>query len=186
MFPALINMQSATVDSNPVETTVHAYLITGSIIMHMYMDKGGNLTLNKQGRRSLCIIFCVLKAMNNRSLITSCHICMHIGHQQGCARQHSASCIKEVLLSQVIKAVGCHLSHGITLPRMAHSSWRVSLVFPDKSGKTRYRNLRFIPALKHIFSNMYGFSHQHNHFSVFAANTSLAHFYFSLFFDSFS
>lgn len=28
MFPALIYLQSVTVDSNSVETTVHAYLIT--------------------------------------------------------------------------------------------------------------------------------------------------------------
>lgn len=144
------------------------------------MDKGANLTLKKQqGRRSLCIIFCVLKTMNNRSLIISCHICMHIDHQQGCSRQHTASYIKDVLLSHAIKAVGCHLSHGITLPRMAYSFWRVSQVFPDKSGKVRYRNLSFILALKQIFFNMYRFSHQRNHFSVFAANMSLIHFYFS-------
>lgn len=52
MFPALIYLQSTTVDSNLVETTVHAYLITDSIIMHMYMDKGANLTLNKEGEAS--------------------------------------------------------------------------------------------------------------------------------------
>lgn len=132
MFPALIYLQSTTVD-DLVETTVHASLITDSIIMRMYMDKGANLTLNKQqGRRSLCIIFYVLKTMNNRSLIISCHIYMHVDHQQGCSRQHSASYIKDVLLSRAIKAVGCHLSHGITLPRMAYSSWRVSQVFPDE------------------------------------------------------
>lgn len=59
MFPALIYLKSTTVGSNLVETTAHAYLISDSIIMHMYMDKGVNLTLNKQqGRRRLCIIFC--------------------------------------------------------------------------------------------------------------------------------
>lgn len=146
------------------------------------MDKGANLTLSKQqGRKSLCIIFCVLKTMNNRSLIISCHIYMHVDHQQGCSRQHSASYLKDVLLSRAIKAVGCHLSHGITLSRMAYSSWTAPQVFPDKTGKARYRNLRFIPALKQFFFNMYSFLHQHNHFSVFAANMFLIHFYFSLF-----
>lgn len=58
MFPALIYLQCTTLDSNSVETTVHAYLITDCIIMHTYMDKGANLTLNKQQeRRSVHILF---------------------------------------------------------------------------------------------------------------------------------
>lgn len=123
MFPALIYLQSITSDSNSVETTVHAYLITDSIIMHMYMDKGAKLTLNKQQeRRSLYIIFHVLKTTNNKSLIISCRIHIHLDHQQGCSRQHSASYVKDILLSHAAKAVGCHPSHGLTLLRMAYSS----------------------------------------------------------------
>lgn len=67
MLLALIHLQSATVGSNAAETAVPAYLITGSIIMHTYVDKGAALILSKQwGRRSLYIIFCVLKTMTNR------------------------------------------------------------------------------------------------------------------------
>lgn len=99
---------------------------------------------------------------------------MHVDHQQGCSRQYAASYVKEVRLSNAIKGVGCHLSHGITLPRMEFSCWRVSQVFPDKSGKATSRNFKFIPSLKEIFL-IHSFSHQHNHFSVFAANTSLVH-----------
>lgn len=98
MFPALIYLQSITSDSNSAEATVHAYLITDSIIMRVYTDKGANLTLNKQQeRRSLCIISCVLKTMNSKSLIISCHIHIHLDHQQGCSRQHSAGYVKDVL-----------------------------------------------------------------------------------------
>lgn len=50
MFPVPIHLQSATVDDNLVVTTVHAYLIRDSIIMHMYMDKGVNLTLQTTGK----------------------------------------------------------------------------------------------------------------------------------------
>lgn len=54
MFPALIYLQSTTVERSSVETTAHAYLITDSIIMCMYMDKGDNLTLKKQQEGEAC------------------------------------------------------------------------------------------------------------------------------------
>lgn len=59
MFPALISLQRATVDSSSVETTAHACLITDSIIMHVYMDKGANLTLKKQQEGEACAQFSV-------------------------------------------------------------------------------------------------------------------------------
>lgn len=124
--------------------------------------------------------------MNNRGLIISCHISIHLDHQQGCSRRLSASYIKDVLLSHAIKTVGCHLSHRITLPRKAYSSWSVSQILPDKSGKARNRNHRFIPALNQVFFHMQFF---HTQFytgtiiSVFTANMSLIH--FSLFFSFF-
>lgn len=112
---------------------------------------------------------------------------MHVDHQQGYSRQQFTSYIKDVLLSHAIRAVCCHFSHRITLPRVAYSSWRVSQVFHDKIGKAiLHKNLRLIPALKRIFFNMYSFSHQHKYFTIFEANMPLIYFYFSLFFGSFS